>query len=59
MTKTQAYDFLPDLQAPRGYVLDKVEGFAVDAGGNGFAVTDNDGVDDASGETQFLRLGRM
>ncbi len=57
--KTELRDLLGDLKAPRGYVLDKVEGFAVDAAGTAYAVTDNDGVDDSSGETQFLRLGRM
>jgi hypothetical protein len=57
--KTQLYDFLPDLQAPNGYVLDKIESFAIDASGEAYAVTDNDGVDDASGETQFLRLGAL
>lgn len=59
VSKAQVHDFLPELQAPKGYVLDKIEGFALDKDGNGFAVTDNDGVDDASGETQFLRLGRL
>ena len=49
----------PALQAPHGYVLDKVESFAIDAAGNAFVITDNDGVDDHSGETQFLRLGRI
>jgi hypothetical protein len=50
---------VPDLQKPRGIVLDKVESFAVDAAGNAFAITDNDGVDGTNGETQFLRLGRL
>lgn len=50
-------DLLPALAAQNGYVQDKVESFAIDAAGNGFAITDNDGVDDASGETLFLRLG--
>lgn len=59
VNKTELHDFLPELQAPRGYVLDKVEGFTIDANGEAFAVTDNDGVDDASGETQFLRLGKL
>jgi hypothetical protein len=40
-------------------VLEKLEGFAVDAAGDAFAVTDNDGVQNVSGETQFLRLGRL
>ncbi|MBS9721893.1 esterase-like activity of phytase family protein [Tianweitania sp. BSSL-BM11] len=57
--KTVLHDLLPDMQAPKGYVLDKIEGFTIDADGEAFAVTDNDGVDDASGETQFLRLGKL
>jgi hypothetical protein len=39
--------------------VDKVEGFAIDAAGNAFVVTDNDGVDDSSGETIFLNLGNI
>lgn len=53
-------DLLPDLKAAtNGYVVDKVEGFAIDKDGNAFVVTDNDGVDDSSGETLFLRLGSI
>ena len=37
------------LQAPGGYVLDKIEGFTIDAAGNAFVVTDNDGVDGSVG----------
>lgn len=48
-------NLLPNLEAPKGYVLDKLEGFAIDSAGNSFAVTDNDGVDDSSGETEFFR----
>ncbi|MBB5223634.1 hypothetical protein HNP73_003588 [Amaricoccus macauensis] len=57
VSKQVVRDLLPDLAATGGYVVDKVEGFTIDAGGNAFAVTDNDGVDDSSGETHFLRLG--
>jgi len=57
--KTLVRDLLPDLKALKGYVLDKVEGFAVDAAGDAYIVTDNDGVDDSSGETQFLKLGKL
>jgi hypothetical protein len=56
VAKEDLYDLLPVLQATNGYVLDKIESFAIDAAGNGYAITDNDGVDDHSGETQFLRL---
>lgn len=59
VAKEPVRDLLPDLKAGHGYVLDKVEGFAIDAAGNGFVVTDNDGVDDSSGETMLLRLGTM
>jgi len=55
VTKQEAYDFIPYLKsATNGYVLDKLEGFAFDAAGKAFAVTDNDGVDDSSGETLFF-----
>ncbi|WP_118135035.1 esterase-like activity of phytase family protein [Oceanicella sp. SM1341] len=57
--KTKVHDFLPELKAPKGYVVDKIEGFTVDAAGNAFAVTDNDGVDDSSGETHFIALGKL
>ena len=57
--KEEVRDLIPDLKAANGYVVDKVEGFAVDAAGNGFVVTDNDGVDGSSGETLFFGLGPM
>jgi Esterase-like activity of phytase len=57
--KTVVRDLLPDLKDPKGYVLDKVEGFAIDALGDAYVVTDNDGVDGSSGETQFLKLGKL
>ncbi|MEM8852106.1 MAG: esterase-like activity of phytase family protein [Pseudomonadota bacterium] len=57
--KTLVRDFLPDLKSLNGFVVDKIEGFTIDADGNAFAVTDNDGVDDSSGETLFLRLGKL
>ena len=59
LNKTEVRDLMADLKAPGGYVLDKVESFAVDASGNAFAITDNDGVDGSSGETEFLRLGKL
>ena len=59
VAKTEVHDFLPDLKALNGYVVDKIEGFAIDAAGIGYAVTDNDGVDDSSGETLFFSIGTM
>ncbi len=52
-------DLVPDLAARKGYVVDKVEGFAIDAAGMGWVVTDNDGVDDSSGETLFWSIGAV
>ena len=43
VTKEEVRDFIPDLQAFDGYVVDKIEGFTIDATGDAFAVTDNDG----------------
>ena len=57
--KEEVRDLIPDLKALGGYVVDKVEGFTVDAAGNGYVVTDNDGVDDSSGETLFFQIGTM
>jgi len=58
--KEEVRDLIPDLKsATNGYVVDKVEGFTVDAAGNGYVVTDNDGVDGSSGETLFFSIGTM
>ncbi|HEV7433321.1 MAG TPA: esterase-like activity of phytase family protein [Pseudorhizobium sp.] len=57
VTKEEVHDFLPDLKAAtNGYAVDKLEGFAFDASGKAYAVTDNDGVDDSSGETLFWQV---
>ena len=47
------------LTATNGWITDKPEGTAVSAEGRVYAVTDNDGVEDWSGETQFLNLGTL
>ena len=59
VTKELVHDLLPDLGALNGYAVDKVEGFAIDAAGTGYVVTDNDGVDDSSGETLFWSIGTV
>ena len=59
VSKELVRDFIPDLLALNGYVVDKIEGFAIDSSGEGFAVTDNDGVDDSSGETYFFSIGAV
>ncbi|MGR3636867.1 MAG: esterase-like activity of phytase family protein [Shimia sp.] len=59
VSKTLVRDLLPDLTSTGGYVLDKVEGLAIAEDGTAFMVTDNDGVDDHSGETIFFNLGNI
>lgn len=56
--KRLARDLLPDLRATAGWTPELVEGLAVGADGICYAVTDNDAVRNANGETMFLRLGR-
>jgi hypothetical protein len=57
MSKTEVRDLIPDLKSYGGYVVDKVEGLAVTSDGEMFVSTDNDGVDDSSGETFFWSIG--
>jgi hypothetical protein len=59
VTKELVRDLIPDLAALHGYAAEKVEGFAIDAAGTGWIVTDNDGVSDNSGETLFWQTGPM
>jgi hypothetical protein len=59
VSKELVRDFTPDLKSLNGYVVDKVESFAVDAAGVGYVITDNDGVDDSSGETYFWSIGAL
>ena len=49
-------DLMPYLTSTGGYVLDKVEGLAIAADGTMWVSTDNDGVDDHSGETMFFPI---
>ncbi len=56
VTKEPVRDLLPDLRQLNGYVQDKVEGLAIFADGTAWVATDNDGVDDHSGETLFFRI---
>jgi hypothetical protein len=52
-------DLIPDLTSTGGYVLDKVEGLAIFEDGTAYVSTDNDGVDDHSGETMFFNIGNI
>lgn len=55
--KTLRADLLGDLAANSVWTPDKLEGLAVAADGDVYVVTDNDGLDDAVGQTVFLNLG--
>jgi hypothetical protein len=59
LTKTAVRDLLPALRATKGWTQEKIEGLAVAKNGRGYAVTDNDGVDENTGETILLRLGPL
>jgi len=59
VSKTLFLDLVPDLEAQGGLIPEKLEGLAVTSEGSVWIVNDNDGVDDNSGETQLLNLGRI
>ncbi|WP_299082324.1 esterase-like activity of phytase family protein [uncultured Ruegeria sp.] len=59
VSKELVRDLLPDLTSTGGYVLDKIEGLAILSSGEAFVMTDNDGVDDASGETMLWSIGSV
>ncbi|MGP1357347.1 esterase-like activity of phytase family protein [Roseicyclus sp.] len=52
-------DLMPYLTSTGGYVLDKVEGLAIAEDGTMWVSTDNDGVEDHSGETMFFAIPPM
>ncbi|WP_421905721.1 esterase-like activity of phytase family protein [Mameliella sp.] len=53
VSKEEVRDLIPDLASYGGYIVDKVEGLAIFPDGTAWLSTDNDGVDDSSGETFF------
>lgn len=57
--KSLLIDVLPALERRSIWTTEKLEGFAVNKRGKTFFVTDNDGVDDAPGETLFFSLGNL
>ena len=59
VSKEEVRDLIPDLKSYGGYVVDKVEGLAITSDGEMFVSTDNDGVDDSSGETFFWSVGKV
>ncbi|MGV8854165.1 MAG: esterase-like activity of phytase family protein [Devosia sp.] len=59
VSKELVRDLVPDLKSANGYVVDKVESLAIDASGKAYVITDNDGVDDSSGETMFWSIDAL
>ncbi len=59
VSKSLLRDLIPDLEAPNGQVLEKVEGLSISKSGELCIVNDNDAVDDSNGETQLLCLGEI
>jgi hypothetical protein len=58
LAKSLRADLLPLLRATNGWTQEKVEGVGLSASGRLYVVTDNDGVDENTGETLFFRLAR-
>ncbi|WP_235900407.1 esterase-like activity of phytase family protein [Lolliginicoccus suaedae] len=58
LAKSLEADLLPLLGATNGWVQEKAEGMAIAGNGALYVVTDNDGLDDATGETVLLRIDR-
>lgn len=57
LKKRFAMDILPAMAQGKGWILDKPEGLTITNDGRLILMTDNDGVDDAPGETQLINLG--
>lgn len=52
-------DLMPALMKTNGQAIEKVEGLAVTRAGDVWINTDNDGVDDSSGEQVLLKVGTI
>jgi hypothetical protein len=59
ISKKFLFNLMPRMAAYRGAQIEKVEGVAVTSDGNVFINTDNDGVNDNSGEQLFINLGLL
>lgn len=56
LTKTLYDSLLDDLTSTNGQILEKIEGIAVTSDGHVWINSDNDGVDDSSGESVLLEV---
>lgn len=59
VTKEIVRDLRNDISGFNGYIQDKVEGMAIFEDGTAWISTDNDGVDESSGETFFWTIGQL
>lgn len=59
VSKTLVRDLMPDLSTYGKFVMEKIEGVAVDGNGNVWINNDNDGVENNSGEQLLLNLGKI
>ncbi|MET1253926.1 esterase-like activity of phytase family protein [Aliikangiella maris] len=59
VSKTLVKDLMNDLKMSGGLVAEKIEGSALMSNGDVYIVNDNDGIDDNSGETQLINLGKI
>ncbi len=57
--KTFVKDLVPELTKAGSAIIEKVEGLAVFASGKAIFSTDNNGVDDASGKTQMIKITNL
>ena len=58
ITKELVKDLMEDLEEGNGSVIEKVEGLAVTGKGDVWINSDNDGVDDNSGEQILMKVGK-
>ncbi|MFC3120755.1 esterase-like activity of phytase family protein [Agaribacter flavus] len=59
LDKTLVLDLIPSLAETGALTFEKTEGTAVTVDGEVYIINDNDGVDDNSGETQLINLGKI
>ena len=59
VSKTRLRDVLDVLEEESIWTPDKLEGLAVTSEDHAFTITDNDGLDDALGQTLFVDVGSL
>jgi hypothetical protein len=59
VSKESVKDLIEDLESGNGSVIEKIEGLAVTSAGDIWINSDNDGVDDNSGEQILMKVGEF